>query len=71
MYRLPIEHDSAGIRLDRAIDNFHRRRFASAVFAQHGMGFARHDGQGLIAVGDHTGIAFGDARKMKSGGLSG
>ena len=61
-HRLAVEHDAALIGLDRAVDDFHQGRFTGAVFAQHGMGFARHDSQRDIAVGDYGRITFGDAR---------
>jgi hypothetical protein len=59
--RLAIEHHLALVGLDRAIDDFHQRGLARAVFAQHGMGLARHHGERHVLVGHHAGVAFGDA----------
>ena len=65
--QLPVEHHPPGIRLDRAVNNFHQGRLAGAVFAQHGMGLAGHDRQRHIAVGHHAGVALADAFQMQSG----
>ncbi len=59
--RLAVELHFAGIGLDRAEDEFHQRRLAGAVLAQHGMDLARRDGEAHAVVGDHAGVSLGHA----------
>ena len=66
-HRHAVDHDAAGVRLDRAVDDLHQRGLAGAVFAQHGMNLAGLHSEGDIAVGDHCRIALGDAAQHQAG----
>ena len=44
-HRLALPFNGASIGRSDTVNDFHQSGFASAVFAQHGMNFPRHDGQ--------------------------
>ena len=54
VFALP-EHPP-GVGFLDAVDEFHQRRFARAVFAQQGVNFPGHDPETDILVGDDSGI---------------
>ena len=56
----------ARVGLHRAVDDLHQRAFAGAVFAQHGVNLARQHRQRHRIVGQHTGVALGDARQFQA-----
>ena len=64
LHQLAVELHAALVRLDSAINDLHQRGFASAVFAQHGVDFARLHCQRDAAVGHHGGVALGDAGQL-------
>ena len=67
VHGLAVEHHLALVGLDRAINDFHQRGLARAVFAQHGMGLAGHHGQRHVLVGHHARVALGDALQRQKG----
>ena len=67
LHRLAVEVHAAFVGLDRAVDDFHQRGFARAVFAQHGMDLAGLHRQRHIAVGHHRRVALGNAHQLQPG----
>ena len=64
---LAVNRHAAGVGLDGAVDDLHQRRFARAVFAQHGVNLAGQHTEGNVTVGDHAGVAFADAGQLQPG----
>ena len=65
LHGLAVEVHAAFVGLDRAIDDFHQRGLARAVFAQHGVDLAGLHRQRHTAVGHHGRVALGDARQLQ------
>ena len=64
--RVAVAQDLAAVGLHRAVDDLHQRRFAGAVFAEHGMDFAGQDRQRDVVIGDDAGIALADAAQFEA-----
>ena len=62
--RLAFPAHFAGIGLDNAVDDLHQRALAGAVFAEHRVNLARHDGQRNVLVRDDAWIDLGDAAQF-------
>ena len=65
LHGLAVEEHAAFIGLDRAVDDFHQRGLARAVFAQHGVDFTRQHRERHAAVGHHGRVALGDAHQLQ------
>ena len=64
---LAVEKNLSFIGLDRTVDDFHQGALASAIFAQYGVDFPRHDREADPVVGDDVRIALGDVEEFESG----
>ena len=71
LHRLTVELDVAFIGLDRAVNDFHQRGLARAVFTQHGVGLAGLYPQTDLLVGHHRRVALGDACQLQARGWGG
>ena len=58
--RYAVKDDLPFVRRSRAVDDFHERGFAGAVFAEDGQNFARGDFHGHVIVGDDARIPLGN-----------
>ena len=58
---LAVTEYFACIRRQRSGEHLHQRALASAIFANDGMNFARHEIHGDVIKGAHAGILHGDA----------
>ena len=59
-HRLSVEFDDAAVRPDHAGEHLHQRRFAGAVFADHGVDRAPLDGQVHVVERNDAAIALGE-----------
>ncbi len=62
---LAIEQDLTLVRFGQAVEDVHERRLAGAVLAQQGVDLARLHVEVDAVVGDHAGIALGDATHLE------
>ena len=65
-HKLPVPANRPGIWLDDAVDDFHQRRFAGAIFAKHRVDLSGHDAKIDAVVGDDAGIGLGDAGELQA-----
>ena len=68
---LSVPEDFTCVRLGYAVDHFHQRGFARAVFAQYGVNFTRCDGQADVVIGTHGAVDFGHALQFNASGSGG
>ena len=64
-HRLAVEQDFARVRLVHAVEDFHQRRFARAVFAEQRVNLARFHVEIDVIIGEHAGKALGDAAHLR------
>src|ERR1700674_1954289 len=69
--RLALDLDRTAIRVYRAGEDFHQRRFAGAVFADQRMHLAAPDVEVDAVERAHAGIGFGDAAHRHIGRFGG
>ena len=58
---LTAQFHRAFVGFHQAVDHFHQRGFARAVFAQKCVDFTRADVERHVVIGDNAGIGFGQA----------
>lgn len=66
-HRLAVPADFASVGLDRAIDDFHQRAFARAIFAKNGVDLAGRHRQADAIIGDHAGVTLADPGQGQTG----
>ena len=66
-HHAPVHGDGAAIGLGGTVDDLHQGGLACAVFAQHGVDFARLYPQIDRIIGHHAWVGLGDAGQLQAG----